>query len=196
MKKGIVINLRGGKERTEALKSAYKAVAECSERLRELSVELALKGVWKEWSDSKPIGTEYSFTYEQMHQTGDREIDALIALVDNLEDYLDEHSRYKCKSKIKEPLRCESRVMSREEWQDRFWPLSDNEWDNLVKHHLVPGSGAVQWRRFEELLNSRQPTNDNPNFTEAEILFLGKMGLVRLGERFPYAAECYMLITE
>ena len=63
MKKGIVINLRGGKERTEALKSAYKAVAECSERLRELSVELALKGVWKEWSDSKPIGTEYSFTY-------------------------------------------------------------------------------------------------------------------------------------
>ena len=118
MKKGIVINLRGGKERTEALKSAYKAVAECSERLRELSVELALKGVWKEWSDSKPIGTEYSFTYEQMHQTGDREIDALVALVDNLEDYLDEHSRYKCKSKTKEPLRCESRVMSREEWQE------------------------------------------------------------------------------
>ena len=60
----------------------------------------------------------------------------------------------------------------------------------------MPGSGAVQWRRFEELLNSRQPTNDNPNFTEAEILFLGKMDLVRLGERFPYAAECYMLITE
>lgn len=196
MKKGIVINLRGGKERTEALKRVYMAVAECSERLRELSVELALKGVWEEWSDSKPIGTEYSFTYEQMHQTGDVEIDAIVALVDNLEDYLDEHSRYKCKSRTKGPLRCESRVMSREEWQERFWPLSDNEWDNLVKQHLVPGTGAAQWRRFDELLNSRYPTNENPNFTEAEILFLGKMDLVRLGEKFPYAAEYYMLITE
>lgn len=196
MKKGIVIDLRGGGERIEALKSAYMAIAECSERLRELAVELALKGVWKEWSDSKPIGTEYSFTYEQMHQTGDIEIDALVALVDNLEDYLDEHSIYKCKSKAKEPLRCKSRVMSREEWQERFWPLSDNEWENLVNHRLVPGAGAAQWHRFEELLNSRQPTNDDPNFTEAEILFLGKMDLVRLGEKFPYAAEYYMQITE
>ena len=196
MKKGTVINLRGDKERTEMLRRAYVIVAECSERLRELSVELALKGVWREWSDSRPIGTEYSFTYEQMHQTGDGEIDALVALVDNLEDYLDEHSRYKCKGRIKEPLRCESRVMSRDEWEERFWPLSDNEWDNLVNHGLVPGSGAAQWRRFEELLNSRQPTNDNPNFTEDEILFLGKMDLVRLGEKFPYAAEYYMLITE
>lgn len=196
MKKGTVINLRGDKERTEMLRRAYVVVAECSERLRELSVELALKGVWREWSASRPIGTEYSFTYEQMHQTGDGEIDALVALVDNLEDYLDEHCRYKCKGRIKEPLRCESRVMSREEWEERFWPLSDNEWDNLVNHGLVPGSGAAQWRRFEELLNSRQPTNDNPNFTEDEILFLGKMDLVRLGEKFPYAAEYYMLITE
>lgn len=196
MKKGIVINLRGDKERTEMLRRAYVIVAECSERLRELSVEFALKGVWREWSDSKPIGTEYSFTYEQMHQTGDGEIDALVALVDNLEDYLDEHSRYKCKGRIKEPLRCESRVMSRDEWEERFWPLSDNEWDNLVNHRLVPGSGAAQWHRFEELLNSRQPTNDNPNFTEDEILFLGKMDLARLGEKFPYAAEYYMLITE
>ena len=195
MKKGIVIDLRGGGERIEALKSAYMAIAECSERLRKLAVELALKGVWKEWSDSKPIGTEYSFTYEQMHQTGDIEIDALVALVDNLEDYLDEHSIYKCKSKTKEPLRRESRVMSREEWQERFWPLSDNEWENLVNHRLVPGTGAAQWHRFEELLNSRQPTNDDPNFTEAEILFLGKMDLVRLGEKFPYAAEYYMQIT-
>lgn len=195
MKKGIVIDLRGGGERIEALKSAYMAIAECSERLRELAVELALKGVWKEWSDSKPIGTEYSFTYEQMHQTGDIEIDALVALVDDLEDYLDEHSIYKCKSKAKEPLRCESRVMSREEWQERFWPLSDNEWENLVNHRLVPGTGAAQWHRFEELLNSLQPTNDDPNFTEAEILFLGKMDLVRLGEKFPYAAEYYMQIT-
>lgn len=195
MKKGIVIDLRGGGERIEALKSAYMAIAKCSERLRELAVELALKGVWKEWSDSKPIGTEYSFTYEQMHQTGDIEIDALVALVDNLEDYLDEHSIYKCKSKAKGPLRCESRVMSREEWQERFWPLSDNEWENLVNHRLVPGTGAAQWHRFEELLNSRQPTNDDPNFTEAEILFLGKMDLVRLGEKFPYAAEYYMQIT-
>ena len=86
--------------------------------------------------------------------------------------------------------------MSREEWEERFWPLSDNEWDNLVNHGLVPGSGSAQWHRFEELLNSRQPTNDNPNFTEDEILFLGKMDLVRLGEKFPYAAEYYMLITE
>lgn len=196
MKKGIVINLRGGKERAEALKSAYKAVAECSERLRGLSVELALKGVWREWSDSKPIGTAYSFTYEQMHQTGDEEIDALVALVDNLEDYLDEHSRYRCEVGVAEPLRCESCVMSREDWEARFWPLDDNEWDSLVEKRLVPGTGAAQWRRYEELLDSRNPTNDNPNFTDEEILFLGKMDLVRLGDKFPYAAEYYMLLSE
>lgn len=196
MKKGIVINFRGSKERAEALKSAYVAVAECSERLRGLSVELALKGVWKAWSDSQPVGTEYSFTYEQMHQTGDSEIDALVFLVDSLEDYLDEHSRYRCEARVVEPLRCESRVMSRKEWEERFWPLSDNEWENIVKQQLVPGTGSAQWRRFEELLNSRQPTNENPNFTDMEILFLGKMDLIRLGERFPYAAEYYMAITE
>ena len=196
MKKGIVINLKEGRERIEALKTAYGVVAECSERLRRLSVELALKGVWKAWSDSQPVGTEYSFTYEQMHQTGDSEIDALVFLVDSLEDYLDEHSRYRCEARVVEPLRCESRVMSRKEWEERFWPLSDNEWESLVKQQLVPGTGSAQWRRFEELLNSRQPTNESPNFTDMEILFLGKMDLVRLGEKFPYAAECYMQITE
>ena len=199
MKKGVVIDLMEARDRINSLRSAYATIAECSEQLRNIAVELALKGVWKEWSDSKPVGTEYSFTYEEMHQTGDSEIDAIVDVVDTLEEYLECHACHKTAGREERAMRVESSVMSREEWQDRFWPLSDNEWHNLVQHDLVPGSGSAQWLRFEELLSSRQPTNENSSslaFSEEEILFLGKMDLVRFGEKFPAEAEHYMELTE
>lgn len=199
MEKGIVIDLGEVKERVSALRSAYAAIAKCSEQLRTISVELALKGVWKEWSDSKPVGTEYSFTYDQMHQTGDCEIDTLVAVVDTLEDYLEEHSRYKCAEREDGILHCKSGVMSREEWEERFWALSDDEWQNLVEQRLVPGSSPAQWQRFEELLlrgKQLQAEGNERLFTDEEILFLGKMDLVRLSEELPAVAEYYMMISE
>ena len=47
-----------------------------------------------------------------------------------------------------------------------------------------------------DLFEERAREELEKGFTEAEILFLGKMDLIRLGEKFPYAAEYYMMITE
>lgn len=93
--------------------------------------------------------------------------------------------------------------MTREEYEDKYWSLTDEKWDELVKEGLVPDKAhgecvylgydktKASWKKFEELMK-RSPKEDGSAFSDDEIIFLGNMDLVALSEKFRYEAEIYM----
>ena len=93
--------------------------------------------------------------------------------------------------------------MTREEYEDKYWSLTDEEWDKLVKEGLVPDKSPgesvysgydktkASWKKFEELMK-RSPKEDGSAFSDDEIIFLGNMDLVAFSEKFRYEAEVYM----
>ena len=93
--------------------------------------------------------------------------------------------------------------MTREEYEEKVWSVTDEEWDKLVKEGLVPDklpsesiySGydrtKASWKKFEELMK-RSPKEDGSAFSDEEIIFLGNMDLVAFGNKFRYEAEVYM----
>lgn len=93
--------------------------------------------------------------------------------------------------------------MTREEYEDKYWSLTDEEWDKLVKEGLVPDKlhgesvylgydkTKASWKKFEELMK-RSPKEDGSAFSDEEIIFLGNMDLVAFCEKFRYEAEIYM----
>ena len=94
--------------------------------------------------------------------------------------------------------------MTREQYEDRFWKVSDEKWDELVEKGLVPEDTPKAWAKWNKMMKTRKPIpyndehfDDYPvDFTEDEILFMGKMDLVRFGEKFLGEAGLYMLWTE
>lgn len=93
--------------------------------------------------------------------------------------------------------------MTREEYEEKVWSVTDEEWDKLVKEGLVPDklpgesiySGydrtKASWKKFEELMK-RSPKEDGSAFSDEEIIFLGNMDLVAFCDKFRYEAEIYM----
>lgn len=93
--------------------------------------------------------------------------------------------------------------MTREEYEEKVWSVTDEEWDKLVKEGLVPDklpgesiySGydrtKASWKKFEELMK-RSPKVDGSAFSDDKIIFLGNMDLVAFGNKFRYEAEVYM----
>lgn len=93
--------------------------------------------------------------------------------------------------------------MTREEYEEKVWSVTDEEWDKLVKEGLVPDklpgesiySGydrtKASWKKFEELMK-RSPKEDGSVFSDEEIIFLGNMDLVAFCDKFRYEAEIYM----
>ena len=93
--------------------------------------------------------------------------------------------------------------MIREEYEEKVWSVTDEEWDKLVKEGLVPDklpgesiysgydSTKASWKKFEELMK-RSPKEDGSAFSDEEIIFLGNMDLVAFGNKFRYEAEVYM----
>lgn len=94
-------------------------------------------------------------------------------------------------------------MMTRKEYEEKVWPVTDEKWDKLVKEGLVPDktpgesiySGydktKASWKKFEELMK-RSPKEDGSTFSNDEIIFLGNMDLVAFGDKFRYEAEIYM----
>ena len=54
------------------------------EEIHGMIVNLAVNGKWKEWSDSIPVGSEFTFTEAMLKDTGDKNVDALAALLDEV----------------------------------------------------------------------------------------------------------------
>lgn len=93
--------------------------------------------------------------------------------------------------------------MTREEYEEKVWSVTDEEWNKLVKEGLVPDKTPgecvylgydktkASWKKFEELMK-RSPKEDGSAFSDEEIIFLGNMDLVAFGDKFRYEAEIYM----
>lgn len=54
------------------------------QELHKLIVGLAVSGKWKEWSDKQPVGTQFNFTEEMLKDTGDKNVDELAGLIDEV----------------------------------------------------------------------------------------------------------------
>ena len=91
--------------------------------------------------------------------------------------------------------------MSREQYEDRFWKVSDEKWNELVEKGLVPDDTPKAWAKWNKMMKTRKPIPEGAgmkacDFTEDEILFMGKMDLVRFGGKFLAEAAWYMELSE
>ena len=93
--------------------------------------------------------------------------------------------------------------MTRKEYEDKYWSLTDEKWDELVKEGLVPDKAPgecvylgydrtkTSWKKFEELMK-RSPKVDGSAFSDDEIILLGNMYLFAFGNKIRYEEEVYM----
>ena len=91
--------------------------------------------------------------------------------------------------------------MTREQYEDRFWKVSDEKWNELVEKGLVPEDTPKAWAKWNKMMKTRKPIPEGAgmkacDFTEDEILFMGKMDLVRFGGKFLAEAAWYMELSE
>ena len=91
--------------------------------------------------------------------------------------------------------------MTREQYEDRFWKVSDEKWNELVEKGLVPEDTPKAWAKWNEMMKTRKPISESAgmkfyDFTEDEVLFMGYMDLVRFGEKFLAEAAWYMELSE
>ena len=91
--------------------------------------------------------------------------------------------------------------MTREQYEDRFWKVSDEKWNELVEKGLVPDDTPKAWAKWNKMMKTRKPILEGAgmkacDFTEDEILFMGKMDLVRFGGKFLAEAAWYMELSE
>lgn len=82
--------------------------------------------------------------------------------------------------------------MTREQYQSKYWSVSDEKWKALTEKGLVPDKNSPHaQQKFKELM-SKEPKKDKQTFTNDEMIFLGGMDLVLFGDRFPIDADQYM----
>lgn len=86
--------------------------------------------------------------------------------------------------------------MTREQYEDLFWEVSDEKWNKITREGLVPDREAPEAKATFKNLMTRKPNKEGMTFSDEEILFLGKMNLVAFGEKFPADASYYMELTE
>ena len=86
--------------------------------------------------------------------------------------------------------------MTRDEYQERFWDVSDEKWKELEERGLIPDRNSEKcWAKFDELMQTTVE-EDKMTFDDDTILFMGKMNLVRFAEKFPGEADWYMIMSE
>jgi hypothetical protein len=64
-------------------------------------VNLATLGKWQKWSNEQPAGTVFEFTEDMLRDTGDKNVDALVELMDKILDTKDVLSSYQKEKKKK-----------------------------------------------------------------------------------------------
>jgi hypothetical protein len=82
--------------------------------------------------------------------------------------------------------------MNKEQYQDKYQLVSNEEWKVLEEKGLIPDrTSQVARAKFKELM-LRRPEKDGTTFNWDEIIFLGGMDLVSFGSKFPIDAGQYM----
>jgi hypothetical protein len=64
--------------------------------------------------------------------------------------------------------------------------IDEEEYQELKSRRLLPDKSDKAYTRFEELLEQ------GPPYDTDELMFLGKMNLVKLMEKYPVEAHFYM----
>lgn len=80
---GKVIKLYN-KEYQNQLNKVIKKLNDIEDELKSLAVNTAITGKWKDWSDNIEIGETFVFTEEMLKNTGDKNVDQIVSLIDNL----------------------------------------------------------------------------------------------------------------
>lgn len=76
------IPLRANTEYQETLKQTIDLLDNIEADLFNQIVGLATSGKWKKWSDEQLIGSVFEFTEEMLRNTGDKNVDLLIELIE------------------------------------------------------------------------------------------------------------------
>ena len=79
-----VININQKREYEKRILKTQELLTKVEQNLFNEIIDLATIGKWKKWSDEQEIGTVFNFTDEMLKETGDKNIDALYELMDEL----------------------------------------------------------------------------------------------------------------
>ena len=89
-----IVPLRDSAEYEAQMRETVRFCAAVAEQLGADMVNLACLGRWRQWSDAQPIGTTFRFTGEMIRETGDANVDALLAVYDALERFVAKNEKY------------------------------------------------------------------------------------------------------
>lgn len=80
----FTIDYKSTKEYRSMLKEVSEKLKNIEDDLQTLIVNLATAGKWKKWSDSIPQGEIFDFTEKMLRDTGDKNVDTLAGLLDEV----------------------------------------------------------------------------------------------------------------
>ena len=76
--------LKSAREYTKCLGEIIGELAATEEELSSAAINLAVLDKWREWNESMPVGSEYTFTDEMLYGAGDSNIRVLMNLRDSI----------------------------------------------------------------------------------------------------------------
>lgn len=85
-----VIKIESYNAYNQQLKESIVELEKIKQSLLDMSVNIAISGRWKKWSDDQPVGTEFEFTREMLSNTGDKIVDSFVGIIDLIEDLQEE----------------------------------------------------------------------------------------------------------
>lgn len=85
-----VIKIESYNAYNQQLKESIVELEKIKQSLLDMSVNIAISGRWKKWSDDQPVGTEFEFTREMLSNTGDKIVDSFVEIIDHIEDLQEE----------------------------------------------------------------------------------------------------------
>lgn len=81
-----IISFESNNAYNNTLKEVVIRLEETTQVLFDCSVQLAVSGKWKEWSDDQPEDTEFNFDEKMLHDTADKNIDEIMELLEKVVD--------------------------------------------------------------------------------------------------------------
>jgi uncharacterized protein YwgA len=85
----MIVNFHQYTKYHKKLSEIVNQLTDMSEQIHSGMVNLAILGKWQEWSDGQPEGAVFEFTEDMLRNTGDKNVDALVELMDKILDTKD-----------------------------------------------------------------------------------------------------------
>jgi hypothetical protein len=85
----MLVDFHQHKKYHKELVEIVNQLTDMSEQIHSGMVNLAILGKWQEWSGEQSEGTVFEFTEDMLRNTGDKNVDALVELMDKILDTKD-----------------------------------------------------------------------------------------------------------